>query len=79
MVEQRYREEIDRFQAKDDEGNTFTVIEYQNIVKTTLINRPDSIMRGTKAHILSTGLNVEFIDDETFKIVKTDTVIKRVR
>lgn len=79
MTERRYQEEIDRFQAKDDDGQLFTVVEYQHMIEVTPISGPTSIVKGTKEMLLTNGHSVEYIDDETFKVVETGKLIRRTR
>lgn len=79
MTERRYREEIDRFEAKDDDGKIFTVVEYQHMIEVTPISGPTSIAKGTKELFLTNGHSVEYIDDETFKVIETGKIIRRVR
>jgi hypothetical protein len=79
MTERRYRQESDRFEAKDDGGRLYTVVEYQLIIESTPVSGPTSIMKGTKELFLANGHNVNYIDDDTFEVVETDTIIRRVR
>jgi hypothetical protein len=78
MTERRYREEIDRFQAKDDDGKVFTIVEYQHMIEITLSGKI-SIAKGTKGMFLTNGHSVNYIDDETFEVVETGKFIRRVR
>lgn len=70
--------EIDEFEARDDNGNTYTVTEYQEFIESRTINRPVEWIPGLKSLELDDGSKVNFIDDNTFKIVATDTIIHRI-
>ena len=78
---QRRRREIDRFQATDDDGQTYTVIEYQWF--TTLISDqgPVATTAGSKELRLSDGKDVVTMSavQKTLKIIETDKLIRKVR
>lgn len=75
----RYLEEIDRFVAISDDGQEFIVIELQTVTETSDLSGQMRTARGTKQLQLSDGSSVNYIDDETFKIVQRDEIIRRVR
>ena len=70
--------EIRRFQAASDDGDVFTVIEYQNFIERRLLSGDTSITKGLKRLVLSDGSRVNQIDPETFKIVQTDQIIRKI-
>lgn len=78
MTERRYKRESDQFEAQDDEGNLYTVIEYQLVIESEPISGPSSIMKGTKELFLGNGRAVNYIDDDTFEVVETEKIIRRV-
>jgi hypothetical protein len=69
---------IEKFQAKDDDGNLYTVHVYQYLIESQLINRPSGPVGGTKREALSDGTPLEWIDDDTFRIGSTGKIIRRV-
>lgn len=79
MTGRQFRKEISRFEAQSDSGERYTVIEYQTMIEFQPISGPKSFVGGTKELLLANGSDVEFIDDDTFQIVKTDKVIRRIR
>lgn len=79
MTTRRYRKEIGRFEAASDSGERYTIVEYQTMIETQLISGRKSVVGGTKELLLANGDDVNFIDDDTFKIVKDNKIIRRVR
>ena len=74
----RERRVIDRFKARDDDGNAYVVVECQDFNEYRTLSEPTQWVPGLKSLMLDDGSSVNFIDDNTFKIVKTDTIIRRV-
>jgi hypothetical protein len=70
--------ETRRITCRDDAGNQHTVIEYQEIIPAPSFGDPSAKIFGMKRLTLSTGDHVNFIDENTFKIVATDQIIRRV-
>jgi hypothetical protein len=74
------RREINRFQATDDDGETYTVIEYQWF---TMISDqgPVATTAGSKELRLSDGKDVVTMSavQKTLKIIETDKLIRKVR
>jgi hypothetical protein len=71
-------QETGRFRAISDDGQEFVVIEYQPIRETRTLSGT-SITKGLKRLVLSDGSSVNQIDPETFKIVQTDQIIRKIR
>jgi hypothetical protein len=71
--------ETRRFEAVSDAGEEFTVIEYQRIHEHRDLSGKTSVTRGLKRLVLSDGSTVVQIDPETFKILQTDKLIRKVR
>ncbi len=71
--------EISRVEARADNGTTYTVIEYQKIIETRLLSGQMSRASGTKRFALSNGGSVNYRDPETFEIVQTGEVIRKIR
>lgn len=69
--------EINRFKARSDSGSVYTVVEYQTIIHFEGLSSGGS-MKGTKSLVLSDGRHVNYIDENTFKIVATDEIIRKV-
>lgn len=70
-------EETARFQCKDDQGNSFTVIERTKIVEFKPLSGAAQKAKGTVDYVTSTGLDVNQIDDDTYEIVQSDLIIRR--
>lgn len=62
----------------DDEEARHIVDEYQEITETKLLSGEISRTRGLKEMRLRSGDPVNYIDEDTFEIVKTGTIIHRV-
>lgn len=70
--------EIRRFIAETDDGEKFTIIEYQNFTTHRPINGPSQTIPGLKRLTLLDGSHVNMIDEETFQIVQTDQIIRKI-
>ncbi len=73
------RKEIGRVVCRDDGGNEYSVVMWQNFSDSSALEAANRMTPTTKALALSTGEPVNFIDDNTFEIVESETVIRRVR
>ena len=62
----------------DDEGNRYTVQEWQRMRELRPLNGPVQKVPGMKSLRTTSGLHVNYIDENTFEIVETDTTIRRV-
>jgi hypothetical protein len=71
-------QEIGRFRAVSDDGEEFVVIEYQRIHENRFLDGKRSITKGRKRLALSDGSRVNQIDPETFKIVESNQVIRKI-
>ena len=71
-------QEIGRCTAVADDGTMYTVITYQHFTRSNLISGPQQWIPGTKHMALLNGESVNYIDDETFQIVQTDEIIRKV-
>jgi hypothetical protein len=72
------RIEVDRFRARADDGATFTVIERQNYRKYKGRVGGVQWLPSTKDFMLSDGRDVSFVEPETFRIVESDRIIRKV-
>jgi hypothetical protein len=71
--------EINRFKAKSEDGKEYTIIEYQEEHDvTSMPSEYREWLPGLKRLATSDGLAVNYIDSETFKIVSTDEIIRKV-
>ena len=66
--------ELDRFTAKDDAGNLYTVIVYQVYVQD---RNTDKESEGLKRWTTSEELHLHVIDPNTFKIFETGVIIRK--
>ena len=72
------REEIARHECEDDNLSEYTVIEYQNFTTFRPISGPAQRVPTTKMLMLLDGRAVNWIDDNTFQIVETDQIIRKI-
>jgi len=70
------RKEITRYQCIGDSGREYTVIEYQNFMRPQ--SGPAQDVLGTKEWFLSDGRDVNFIDENTFQILRTDEFVRKI-
>jgi hypothetical protein len=65
--------EIDRFEAKAKDGTIYEIIAYQAMIDAGTDKIP-----GMKKLVTSDGLAVNYIDDQTFKIVATNEIVHKI-
>lgn len=70
--------EINRFRAQHKDGRIVTVIERQEQVPFRNLNGQITYHRGTTTLTLDGGGYVSQIDSETFKIIDTDEIIRKI-
>lgn len=68
---------IERFVAVDTDGNRYQVGMMQEIIAAPSVQDPNGEVPGLKMLALADGGRVNYIDDNTIKIVQTDTTFKR--
>lgn len=73
----RYRE-IGRFFARTDSGKEYEVIQYQKYIDVSTGDSPGEEMPGLKSMETTDSLHVNYIDSETFKIVETNEISRKV-
>ena len=66
--------QINEFKVMDEHGSDYTLVEYQNITETRSLKWRRA---GSSWFELADGTPVCKIDDETFKIETSDTVLRR--
>jgi hypothetical protein len=71
------RKESNRYRCRDDNGNGYVVIEYQNYRIFNPVSGPRQEVPTTKELLLSTGEPVKYIDDQTFEVVSSDKRLYR--
>jgi len=64
--------QINEFKDTDDQGNEYTLVEYQNGTETRSLKLRRA---GQSWFVLADGTSVDKIDDETFRIPTNDTVL----
>ena len=69
--------ERQRFKCRDDDGNEHTVIEYQELIDTSSDDGPGSI-EGMRSLVDSRGHDITPIDDNTFQILLTGQILRKV-
>jgi hypothetical protein len=72
------RREIARYLCEDDDLNEYTVIEYQWFGEFRSIADPPREAPGRLEYFLSDGRSVNWLSEDTFKIVQTDKLIRKV-
>lgn len=70
--------EIGRFRAKSDSGKEYTIVEFQDFLSARTHDNPYGEVAGLKELRTTTGLFVNFINDNTFKIVTTGEILHRI-
>ena len=72
------REEIGRYECIGDSGRHYIVVEYQNFLRVHPVSGSAQDVRTTKECFLSDGRDVNYIDENTFQIVLTDELIRKI-
>ena len=71
--------EIDRFSVEAEDKQLFTIIVTQDVIVSRLLDGTVSRIRvPLKKARTSKGYSVNFIDDNTYKIVELGLVVKKV-
>ncbi|MCB1485922.1 MAG: hypothetical protein KDJ88_00530 [Bauldia sp.] len=74
MTEKLVRE----FDAKDEDGNLYAILEYQQYASFEPINQPIQYLKGRKRFTLGDGSPVQDRDDGTLIIVESGTIVREV-
>jgi hypothetical protein len=72
------RKEIDRHSCKDDQGNRYVVVVFQNFLPAGTLENPKQTVAGLKEARLLNGDPVNFVDEKTFMIVTGGTIIHKL-
>ena len=76
----REAHQTDEIEVVDEEGNEYTVFEYQEVMEKRSMTGPSEwIKTGPRWFRLRNGNPVNQVDDNTFKIATTDKILKRVQ
>lgn len=70
--------EVQRIQAQGDDGARYTVIEYVWVTELHPISGEPSSVKGAREWRLDDGRHVNMIDAETFEILDTDEIIRKL-
>jgi hypothetical protein len=73
-MESKEPRQINEFKVMDEHGNDYTVVEYQDVTETRSLKWRKA---GSSWFGLVDGTPVGKIDDATFRIETSDTVIRR--
>ncbi len=69
---------IESVECEDKDGHRYEVHTYQNFKTFSPLKGPRQEVPGIKDLRLADGSDVNCIDENTFKIVATDTIVTRV-
>jgi hypothetical protein len=73
-MESKEPRQINEFKVVDEQGSDYTLVEYQNVTETRSLKWRRA---GPSRFELADGTPVDKIDEETFKIETSDTVLRR--
>ena len=68
---------MDEFTAIDEHGNRFTVVEFQEFIENKTLTGLNPPVKGLKELRLDDGRHVNFISEGVYKIVESNTIIRR--
>ena len=66
-----------RIRCRSDDGSEHTIIEYQEMIDVSPVDRTKSVP-GLKTLVDSLGRHCNFTDDDTFEIVVTGQIVRKV-
>lgn len=69
--------ETGRFQCRGDNGRTCIVVERTKILTFRGLSGTQTL-NGTRDYITADGQGVNWVDDDTFQIVMTDEILRRL-
>lgn len=69
---------IGSFRAVSDGGTQYEIVIFQEFIPTSSHDDPQGEVPGLKSLLTDTGLVVNYIDPETFKIVATNEIVRKV-
>jgi hypothetical protein len=72
------RVEVNRFDAKSQSGKLYIIIEYQEQISATGFGNPNNIHKGLKSWVTSEEQLVNQIDSETYQILGTNEIVRKV-
>lgn len=70
--------EIERFKVRSDQGVEYTIIMYQSFIPAPSPDDRNGEIKGMKRLVTSSGLTVNYIDPETFKILQTNEIVRKL-
>ena len=70
---------LDSFKAIDENGNETTINIYQEIVSVATKDNPSATRGGMKSAITEDDDPCNRIDDDTFQVVVTGQIFRRIR
>jgi hypothetical protein len=68
---------IENFTATDKDGRIFNLRTTQQIIDASSFGNPHGEVPGIKSMSLSDGSPVNYIDENTFQVVQTGTILTR--
>lgn len=68
--------QIDEFTCHGDDGQTYTVIEYQDFIDASSRDG-EEWLPGLKWLELPNGRKLNFISDDTFQVVSTGVIVRK--
>lgn len=66
------------FKCEDEDGNIYTVQEWQSTGTHKPLAGPKQTTLGARIWRTSSGFEVHHINDTTYEIIHTDTIIRRI-
>jgi hypothetical protein len=72
-------EKATSYLTENEDGVRFTVIEWVTVITSRPLSGPVSISKGARRWTLVDGSDVNYVDDNTFQVLKTDEILRKVR
>ena len=70
--------EVGRFECRDQDGNSYTVIRYEGVVPAPTSSDPNATIPGMRRLALAEGKRVNYLGGTTFRIVQSGKTIRKV-
>ena len=68
---------VRRIPCQDEAGRPYTVVEYASVRRSPLLSDEGWRTMQEKDCFLSTGEDVNMVDEDTFQVVQRDLILKR--
>jgi hypothetical protein len=73
----KYTRENRRFRCQGDDGKSYVLVEYQDVIDAGTYDNPHAKVLGLKSLTTDRGDAVNFLTDDTFQVVRTGVRLQK--